>query len=83
MKEETIISAIHLKYIDEYLCEISDFKDQTTYYGDNWSIEVIQKEARQMGKLTFPLNHIVFRANDDVCKQLVYKFRMKFMSAGA
>lgn len=83
MKEQIIISAIFLKYIDMYLSEISHYKESNTYYGDNWQIEVIEKSPRKMNSLTFPLNHVIFRADDDICDKLVYEFRMKFMSAGA
>lgn len=83
MKKEIIISAILFKYIDEYLTEISNYSNLNIYYGVDWSVEVIKMEDRKMGKLSFPLNHVIFRANEDTCDQLVYKFRMKFMSAGA
>ncbi len=83
MKEQTIISAILYKYIDEYLLEISNSKIDMNYYGDDWRIEVIIKEPRRMGKLEFPVNHVTFYADEDKCDELLKNFRMKFMSAGA
>jgi hypothetical protein len=83
IKEQLIISAILYKYIDEYLMETAIKRIDKTYYGDNWEIEIIEREPRKLRELTIPVNHVIFRAPEDICDDLVLKFRMKFMSAGA
>lgn len=81
--EYKIISGIYPKYIIEYFNDIcTESIGNRKFIGDGWEVELIDNEPIIKRTISLPSTNIVFTGNKKICLEEIYKYRMKFLSAG-
>ncbi|MFT5874819.1 MAG: hypothetical protein ACI8WT_003797 [Clostridium sp.] len=50
--------------------------------GQGWEVEITQEKIITLGSLKIPATIIILRCRKDLIEQIIYAFRLRFLSAG-
>lgn len=52
------------------------------FKGQDWVVEVSEESLITIGSLEIPSTTVLFRGDEERLEQMVFEFRLKFLSAG-
>jgi hypothetical protein len=52
------------------------------YAGQEWQVEIAKENLVTLGSLKFPATIVTLRCRKDLSQQMIYAFRLRFLSAG-
>lgn len=77
-----IISGIEMKEMIEYFILISKARrDEYTFEGDGWIVELTPLPSTNQ-ILNIPRTRVMFFGNETICKDIIMKYRLKFLRGG-
>lgn len=50
--------------------------------GQGWEVEITQEKTITLGSLKIPATIIILRCRKDLLEQIIFAFRLRFLSAG-
>jgi hypothetical protein len=56
--------------------------DAVTYKGEGWSVKIKPEIMMAFGAISIPSTILIFRTSEETLQKLIYKFRLRFLSAG-
>lgn len=78
-----IISGVPHEEIRSYFSSLSEDEDYNTrFLGKGWEVKIEYKGSKSLGSIEIPQTSIIFLGDRKICTQLIYDFRIKFLSAG-
>ena len=78
-----ILSGIEMREMIEYFKLVSRAqKDEHTFEGDGWTVELIPLPISSNQRLNIPRSKVLFYGNETICKEIIMKYRYKFMRGG-
>ncbi|QUH26855.1 hypothetical protein [Serpentinicella alkaliphila] len=78
-----IISGIEMKEMIEYFKLISKVqKEEHRFVGDGWTVELTPLPRSSNQRLNIPRTKVMFYGNETVCRDIIMKYRYKFMRGG-
>ena len=52
------------------------------YLGEQWEVEIDKEEVCSLGVIKVPCTRIIFCVEEEALDEMMYQFRLKFLSAG-
>lgn len=52
------------------------------FIGLNWEVEVKEENLVTIGSLKLPSTKVLFRSDEELIEQMIYAFKLRFLSAG-
>ena len=78
-----IISGIEMKEMIAYFELVSRAqKDEYTFEGYGWTVELTPLPRSSNQRLNIPRTKVLFYGNETNCKEIIMKYRYKFMRGG-
>lgn len=78
-----IISGINYNEIKEYFESISDDKEKNcVFIGNGWKVSLMQLPENLYGNIKIPCTRVMFFGDEKTCKDVIYKYRKRFMRGG-
>ena len=56
--------------------------DDEKYAGKGWQVEIAEEKLVTLGSLKIPATVVTLRCREDLSEQMMYAFRLRFLSAG-
>jgi hypothetical protein len=57
-------------------------KGDGKFAGLNWEVEVKEENLAAIGRLKLPSTKVLFRSDEEHIEQIIYAFKLRFLSAG-
>jgi hypothetical protein len=52
------------------------------FIGDCWEVEIGEEEVITLGSIKIPSRKVTFRSDEEIVRQMISAFRLRFLSAG-
>lgn len=52
------------------------------FIGIGWEVDISQEKTIQLGSLRIPATIVILRCREDLVDEMIFAFRLKFLSAG-
>jgi hypothetical protein len=68
--------------VDYFISIGGESKDSVIFKGEDWSVEIKPETRVTFGAISIPATILVFHSSEETLEKLIYKFRLRFLSAG-